>query len=98
MKRCVFEQAEDLYELTTDGRTVWVNGPDAMCLGRVTISRMDVHGTTVQQQAGKHCLDCRSFTKGTPWEAWMTFVRAMHRQHGILLPEDFMKGVWSNDG
>jgi hypothetical protein len=37
------------YEISTDGRVVWVNAPDGMCVGRFTKSHVDVHHNTANQ-------------------------------------------------
>ena len=47
------------HEIISDGKTVWVNGADGMCLGRFSDAGVDVHRTSAEQAAGLlQCLDC----------------------------------------
>lgn len=36
-------------EIDTDGRTIWVNGPDGCCLGRFSPFGIDAHRTFAEQ-------------------------------------------------
>lgn len=66
------------YEVTTDGRTVWVNGP--LCIGRfcpVSAEVLRVDGTMLY--------------KSPP--AWTWWLQMMRWEHGVMVPDDF-KPKW----
>jgi hypothetical protein len=47
-------------EITTDGKTVWVNDSQGCCIGRFSKHGIDVHhGIETQMEIGKQCLDCK---------------------------------------
>lgn len=71
------------HEITTDGRTVWVNSETGMCIGRFRAGLMDVHHDAEGQATGLHCLACASGDEAT-FEA---FVKEMKRHHDIDVPE-----------
>jgi hypothetical protein len=74
-------------EILTDGKTVWINDYDGICLGRFSSLGVDVHGTSEQQMAGTHCEDCFKRNPATPDADWIRFVESMKRIHGIdILP------------
>lgn len=73
-------------EIMTDGRTVWVNGPQGGLIGRFSSFGIDVHSAGTDM----HCHDCRALpTKG----AWRVFVESMAVHHALVVPESF-KPAW----
>ena len=74
-------------EISTDGKTVWVNGP-SVCIGRFGRGGVDVHRDAAgQMDSGDACLDC--FTDGTPAEMWDRFRASMLKFHDVDVPENF---------
>lgn len=72
-------------EITTNGATVWINGPDGMCIGRYKPGMMDVHRDSAAQLRGEpQCLDCSHGDVG-----WSDFTAAMSVHHGVVVPDKF---------
>lgn len=69
-------------DVTSDGRTVWVNGADGCCLGRFSRAGIDVHKDYEGQMAsGSQCLECK---KGpTDLADWKRFRIAMRSHYGV---------------
>jgi hypothetical protein len=67
------------YDISTDGRTVWVNG--ASLLGRFGLMGIDIHRPLLEQVEHGECLFC---TQGeTTREDWDLFVVKMEEHYGI---------------
>lgn len=83
-------------EIVSDGRTVWVNGTDGMCLGRFSRFGIDVHRTFAEQTANLgECLEC---THARPDVAdWNRFVAAMMTHHGVRVPNTKMPEFLKQD-
>ena len=48
------------YQIQSDDRVVWINGPDGMCVARFSRSGIDIHHDYAKQvESGEQCLDCR---------------------------------------
>lgn len=76
----------DGHQILTDGRTVWVNGPDASNLGRFGPGGVDVHRTFEEQlETGEQCLFCKEGP--TEERDWKPFVDAMREFHGVEVPD-----------
>jgi hypothetical protein len=76
------QRRDEVVEVVTDGATLWVNGPDGMCIGRFGARGVDVHRTAAEQLAGApQCLDC--IHDLPPLEAWNRFVRSMAEHHAV---------------
>ena len=76
------------FEITTDGITVWVNGP-GVCIGRFGPRGVDVHRSAEEQMAGMgQCLDCREEPD------WSSFVASMKEHHGVEVEAD-LEPDWS---
>jgi hypothetical protein len=75
-------------ETLTDGRTVWVNGPDGCCLGRFSRFGVDVHRTFAEQAAGLgQCLTC---THGIADNRdWRLFQAEMQGHHGVVVSDKY---------
>lgn len=72
------------FQIDSDGKTVWVNGPDGSCLGRFGALGVDIHRTMEDQLSGKgQCMLC---THGSTGDAeWDLFVAGMKHHHGIAV-------------
>lgn len=70
----------------SDGRTVWINGPDGSCLGRFGTMGIDIHRSADDQMDGMgECLFC---THGpTTEQHWEQFVHGMLQHHGVRIAE-----------
>lgn len=68
------------YDVTSDGQTVWVNGPGGACLGRFGKFGIDVHKTIEEQQNGaSQCLFCiHAMTTLADWEAFRVSMELHH--------------------
>lgn len=77
------------YEISTDGRVVWVNAPDGMCVGRFTKSHVDVHHNTANQLEGKHCLDCFSSKERPLDDSWEQFKKSIKENFNLLIKDTF---------
>jgi len=75
-------------ELSTDGRTVWVNGSHGGMIGRFSPRGIDVHGAD-----DVHCLDCRPAPKENPWRA---FAESMLEHHHVHVPDSFQPNWCKN--
>jgi hypothetical protein len=76
------------YDITTDGRTVWVNS--AACIGRFGMMGIDIHVDIAQQMAreSSECLFCtHTPTTRTDWD---TFVQKMKELHNVTVPQKYM--------
>lgn len=67
------------YEISTDGRTVWVNSATGMCVARFSLKGMDIHHDIQGQIEGKHCLDCGPAD-------WETFCQKVQQHYGVVIP------------
>ncbi len=77
-----------LHEITSDGRTVWVNGSDGL-LGRFGPNGIDVHQPmSVQVQRGNECLHCTH--EKTTLDDWHVFVAKMKEHFDIDVPAEHM--------
>lgn len=78
---------EATHEQRTDGRTVWVNADDGMCIGRLSPAGIDIHHGTAGQLAGEHCLFCEPganpFAKEIPFAMYLKFCVKMQEHHGV---------------
>lgn len=60
----------------TDGRTIWVNAPDGMCIGRLAPAGIDVHAKLqAQQESGQQCLYCETGNAFAPEVTFAQYVR-----------------------
>lgn len=75
------------FEVLGDGRTVWVNSPVGICVGRFTKMGVDVHVDFEKQVQGEHCLDCFKH-QGDFVTSWQRFVSSMNRHYGVSIPEN----------
>lgn len=71
-----------MHETTTDGRTVWVNGPVGL-IGRFSKFGIDVHSA---DSAG--CLHCKPGPCGR--QEWGEFVASMWEHHRVLVYNSVM--------
>jgi hypothetical protein len=75
-KRRRIVERRPTHEITTDGRTVWINGGPGGAIGRFGPGGVDVHNI---ENTG-----CLARTHGKPGMAeWRFFVDKMQEHHGI---------------
>jgi hypothetical protein len=70
------------YVITSDGRTVWINGPNGL-IGRFSRNGIDVHN---EDNTG--CLACSAGPCGLL--EWELFKSAMLEHRGIAVPDEWM--------
>lgn len=74
-------------EISTDGKTVWINGPDGCCLGRFSKNGIDIHKIAKLQETDGQCIDCE---KGpTDIAAWHRFQLGMFAAHAVTVSAKF---------
>ncbi len=81
-------------QISSDGRTVWVNDATGCCIGRLGPAGIDVHRTGPEQMTvgASQCLDC---AHDVPKEKmWDYFVNSMFLNHNVYVPERHRPG-WS---
>jgi len=74
------------HQVSTNGRTVWVNHPRVGAVGRVSPTGVDVHNAE-----NTNCLDCGGPEKG---DLWTRFVEGLRRHYEVEVPEKF-KPAWA---
>jgi hypothetical protein len=76
------------FDISTNGKTVWVNSSQGMCVGRFSSKGIDVHRDYNAQMRGEsQCLDCRHDL--APDEAWSYFRASMKEHYGVEIPESY---------
>lgn len=73
-----------MVEITTDGRTVWVNAP--MCIGRLGPTYAEVFSSKLSGGAN----DVYAYLGAGDWWWW---VNKMKEIHGLEIPESY-RPVW----
>ncbi|APU88921.1 hypothetical protein Rctr197k_115 [Virus Rctr197k] len=76
------------HQVVSDGKTVWVNGPDGGCVARFSFTGgIDIHKTAMKQiETGKACLDCKPGpSTSADWEHFKEQV-ALH--YALVIPDD----------
>lgn len=69
-------------EVTSDGKTVWVNAPSGECVSRFGKYGVDVHRTIADQEAG--LVECLACTHGPVTMAdWKLFQEATVKFYGV---------------
>lgn len=79
---------EDYLQISENGNTLWVHGPDGSTVGRFDWRfGMDVHNTVAAQMEGApQCLKCTH--EPATEKTWTQFVAAMREHHSIVVPEN----------
>lgn len=71
----------------TDGKTIWINANDGMCIGRLSAKGLDVHASLLGQASGDHCLYCEPgpepFAEGVTIVQYMRFIEKMKEHHDV---------------
>jgi hypothetical protein len=76
-------------EIIADGRTVWINGLDGMCLGRFSRFGVDVHKDFLGQAlSGHQCLDCKAGANTK--DDWEYFKRSMLAHYRVVVGDEHM--------
>ncbi len=89
----VKEQVINGHQVMSDGRTLWINGPNGESVARFTanpflkLAIVDVHADLeTQRRTGDQCLDCEH---GEPTqEIWERFKASVLKHYGIVVPEE----------
>jgi hypothetical protein len=77
------------YELLSDGRTVWVNGPSGGLVGRFSKNGIDIHHPVeIQVAAGKVCAMCKPGP--TNLIDWYAFCNEMINRYGVYVGDKHM--------
>ena len=74
-------------EVSTDGRTVWVNSDSAGAVGRFGKVGIDIHNRN-----NDSCENCGPH-QGNYRQSWSNFRRGIMKVHGMMVPDDF-KPPW----
>lgn len=75
------------YQILSDGRTVWINWKDGMCIGRFSPVGVDIHlDAKGQRKSGRECLDCFPRTANLDTD-WRKFTEGMQFHYKVLVPE-----------
>jgi hypothetical protein len=89
----VKEQVLNGYQVMSDGKTLWINGPQGESVARFTANQylklavVDVHADIETQRiTGEQCLACEH---GEPTrEIWERFKAAVLEHYGLKVPEE----------
>jgi hypothetical protein len=77
----------DTYQIMSDGKSVWINSANGMCIGRYTLTGVDIHQDAAAQIAtGRECLDCFDRTADPDFD-WLKFTEGMKFHYNIDVPE-----------
>jgi hypothetical protein len=76
-------------QITSDGKTVWVNSGDGSCIGRFSHFGIDIHRDFIGQMSGEgQCLECK---KGpATLDDWLQFQAGMMRHYGVKIAKRHM--------
>lgn len=76
------------YDIDSDGKTVWVNSSDGVCIGRFGRFGVDVHHDLKgQMDSGSQCLFCTHTPPGA--KEWHQFQEAMAQHHEVFVSEHY---------
>jgi hypothetical protein len=76
------------HQILSDGRQVWVNSAQGMCIGRFSAGGVDIHLDYEEQLAqGKECLECFVRTPDAQSD-WQRFVVGMQHHYGVQVDEE----------
>lgn len=83
-----------LYDITSDGRSVWVN-TGSCCIARFGRGGIDIHRSMDDQASSGECLFC---THGpTTREHWDLFVEKMKELYAIAVGSEHMPERFRHD-
>lgn len=75
-----------MFELLSDGKTVWLNADDGTSVGRFSKWGVDVHhDAEAQLRLGTQCLACVHDLP--PAEGWEVFVDKISKHYGVTISE-----------
>lgn len=76
------------HDITSDGRCVWVNDSQGLCIGRFGSLGTDVHSDFAAQVLGAdQCLDCQRHTGDIEID-WAYFTASMLKHYGIAVGDE----------
>jgi hypothetical protein len=80
----MLETESNRHQVLSDGRTVWVNGPDGCSVGRFSAhGGIDVHRPAEEQRTLGACLFCKPGPSGP--EDYKQFVRVIEDLFGVAI-------------
>jgi hypothetical protein len=87
----VKESGSNGFQILSDGRKVWVNGPAGESIARLSsfgrATMIDVHlSIEAQRETGTECLDCRHDLAGAA--AWTYFVQSVKTNYKVEIGEE----------
>lgn len=85
----IHSEIQGRYELQSDGKTVWVNGPSGDNIGRFSERGIDIHHSVeIQLATGKVCALC----KPGPCTLidWYNFRTEMLNRYGVTIADKHM--------
>lgn len=66
------------HQIVSDGRTVWVNGPDGGMVGRFGLAGIDIHRSLADQMEKGECLFCtHTMTTADDWQLFIDKIREL---------------------
>lgn len=75
-------------DIRSDGKTVWVNSDQGMCIGRFSRFGIDVHHDYETQARG--CAQCLECAHGEPdADGWRRFCALMLEHYGVEVPDKY---------
>lgn len=84
-------------QINSDGRTVWVNADDGMCIGRFSRFGIDLHNDFATQSAGgNQCLDC-THTRPELGD-WKRFQDGIHAAYSVIVGDYHMPNFLKSEG
>lgn len=84
------ETGSNGFQILSNGRRVWVNGPAGESIARLStfgqMAMIDVHlPFEEQRKTGTECLDCRHDLTGA--EAWDHFIQSLKKHYNVDVGE-----------
>lgn len=87
------------FQVLSDGRRVWVNGPAGESIARLSafgrLAMIDVHlAIEEQRKTGTECLDCRHDLVGAA--AWNHFIESVKTNYQVDVTEEH-RPAWAKE-
>ena len=77
----------ETYQIKSDGKTVWVNGPEGEALGRFGLMGIDIHHT-IKEQTTENKPQCFACThQQTFLKDWTMFQIIMKQKYNIRITD-----------
>lgn len=79
----ILETESNGHQVTSDGRTVWVNDPDGAATARFSTFGIDIHRPIAEQKEKGECLFCTHAQ--TTEDDWNLFVEKMRELFNVTI-------------